>query len=564
MKKIIVLVILFFIFLILPQKASATNIIEEQILKFHSDITINTDSSVDVREEINYFFSSPRHGFYRKIPYHYKDASQDRYFKTPITILSVKDTQEYNWPYEESRDGTDVILKIGDPNKTVEGEQTYIISYNVSGVINYFADHDELYWNVTGARYESQDGVAVPINNASARAMLPEKVNYETLQYKCFTGPLGSSQQDCQKSFEAGKVDFSSNMGPLTIVVGINKGIIQVIQRNYDLKLRHESYWYWLILPIVFILLLIRYFLSGRDAPGRETIAPEFEPPDNLKPAEMGTLVDEKADRKDISATLIDLAVRGYLKIKEGKDKKYTLYRIKDDESGLDEIEKQIFMAIFSGKKEIKLSEISHSLGKEINDIQDSLYNRMVEKKYFIKNPERARSNNCAVAVLFILLPWGLFWFSWNLVTVLFLSGILIAIYTRSMPKKTREGAITKEKSLGFKEFLFRAERYKLKWQEKENIFEKYLPYAMVFGIADKWAQNFKDLYKNPPDWYKGGNWTTFNAVVFASSLNSFNSSAVSSFSPPVSTSASSGGSGFSGGGGSSGGGFGGGGGGSW
>ena len=154
-----------------------------------------------------------------------------------------------------------------------------------------------------------------------------------------------------------------------------------------------------------------------------------------------------------------------------------------------------------------------------------------------------------------------LFIFSIILAVSVFVSAIMILAFARSTPKKTREGVIAKEKSLGFKEFMYRAERYRVKWQEKEGIFEKYLPYAMIFGIAEVWAKNFKDIYKQPPDWYEG-DWTTFSAVYLATSLNSFSNTASASY-LPLSTTASSGGSGF-GGGGSSGGGFGGGGGGSW
>lgn len=559
-KKLLFLFVL--IIILIPQKSFAQS--TEQILSFSSNINLNSDASIDVREEIKYYFSSPRHGIYRYIPYHYKDENVNRFFKTPIQIISVKNLQGNDWPFEKSTNDTNVFLKIGDKNKTVEGEQTYIISYKVLGVINYFDTYDELYWNVTGNDFKDQSDNIVPINKVSTTIILPEGINKDAVKLSCFTGDTGSKSQDCQKSFENGKASFSAETGPLTIVVGFNKGIVPVIKRDYDLSLRHESNWYWLILPLTLLLLLIRYFRSGRDTPGRGTIAPEFEPPNNLSPGEMGTLVDEKADNKDISAMIINLAVKGFLKIKEDTKNKYSIIKINNDYSSLDDIEKTIMTNLFSQGKIVKLSDLHENLGKEIDSIQSSLYDKMIDKKYFIKNPEKVRTNNCVLAVLFMILPWGLFWFSWNLVWVLFLSGILIALFTKSMPKKTREGAIVKEKSLGFREFLFRAERYRVKWQEKENIFEKYLPYAMVFGIADKWAENFKDLYKKQPDWYEGGNWTTFNTVVFVSSLNSFNNSTMSSFSPPVSTSASSGISGFSGSGGFSGGGFGGGGGGSW
>ncbi|KKQ74675.1 MAG: hypothetical protein US94_C0001G0076 [Berkelbacteria bacterium GW2011_GWB1_38_5] len=561
-KKILLLFGLFLMFV--PSQSTAQE--SEQILKFNSKIIINRDSSINVTETINYYFDSPKHGIIRNIPYRYYDSSKNQYFITPTQIDKIIDSQGKVIEYSQEDDGSYLKLKIGDPNLTVTKEKTYIITYKVAGIINYFSDHDELYWNATGNDWD------VPINNVTIDVFLPEVIDYSKLQTACFTGESGGKESKCEKSVNTGKVGLSTVKGPLTIVIGFNKGIVTEITRQYEEPstfekvwgaVHHESGWYLLLPILVFILLLFRYLRTGRDPEGRGTIVPEFEPPEKLLPGEMGTLIDEQADRSDISATIIDLAVKGYLKIKEGSDKKYTLIKIKDAGKDFADYENTIFDGIFSGKKEVDLSDIHETFADKISKTSDQLYQHLVQKKYFIKNPDKVRSHSCwfGFAVMFFA-PFLLFIFSFILAFAGFVSGILIMIFARSTPKKTREGVIVKEKSLGFKEFLYRAERYRLKWQEKENIFEKYLPYAMVFGIAEKWAENFKDIYKKPPDWYEGGNWTTFNTVVFASSLNSFSSSASVSYSPP-STSASSGSSGF-GGGGSSGGGFGGGGGGSW
>ncbi|MEK7143126.1 MAG: DUF2207 domain-containing protein [Patescibacteria group bacterium] len=526
----------------------------EKITRFSSTIAIQSDSSIIVSEEIDYFFPSPKHGIIRFIPFRYLDNTSGRYFSTPIQVLAVTNSQGKNWLYSQSQSKNYLELKIGDPNSTIEGNQTYKISYKVLGVINYFNDHDELYWNVTGDKWE------VELNNIQAEVSIPLLTNVNNLELACYTGSSGSNLKDCVSDQAGGKATFSSSKGPLTIVTGFEKGLVIPYNRQYEIKLRHESPWYWLIPLVVLIYLIFRYFLFGRDPFGRGTIAPEFSPPENLLPAEMGTLLDEKADRRDISATIIDLAVKGYLKIRE-KDKKYTLIKLKEDGKDLKNFEKNIFSGLFLSGKTVKLSEIHEDFAAKLSDIFDNLYQNLIEKKYFPKNPQKVRNKQLWFGFIVIILSGLFFWLSWNLMTALILSGVLILIFSRSMPKKTREGVIVKDKILGFKEFLYRAERYRIHWQEKENIFEKYLPYAMVLGIADKWAKNFKDIYKNPPDWYED-DFTTFNAVVFASSLNSFSTSASASFSPP-STSASSGGSGF-GGGGSSGGGFGGGGGGSW
>ncbi len=544
MKKI--LIFLGLTFLLLPLAASSQ---AEQINSFSAKIIINTDSTINVEEVINYYFDSPRHGIVRLLPYRYLDKTNNKNFQTPITNISVTDANNIPYEFSQSKSGNKIELKIGDPNNTITGEHIYKINYKVTGVINYFNDHDELYWNVTGNDW------GVPIGKVSAEVNLPQNVEVAALQKKCFTGETGSTEQNCSTDILANTIIYSAEQGPLTIVAGWNKGVVTPIARQYERTWRHESGWFWLILPITLILLLVLYFTKGKDPFGRGTIAPEFDAPDGLLPAEIGTLIDEKAGNIDISATIVDLAVRGYLKIKN-KDGEYSLIKVKEADNNLKDYESALFKALLSEKKEVDLSDLH--INEEIKTAKENLYQDLVKRGYFGRRPDRVRNDFLLWGFLIVFFCGIFFWLSWNLVFSLFFSGITIVIFAKFMPKKTKEGVILKEKSLGLKEFLYRADRYKLKWQEKENIFEKFLPYAMVFGVVDQWAKNFKDLYKEPPDWYQG-DFATFNAVVFASEMSHFSSSAQSSYSPP----ASSGSSGF-GGGGSSGGGFGGGGGGSW
>jgi len=130
---------------------------------------------------------------------------------------------------------------------------------------------------------------------------------------------------------------------------------------------------------------------------------------------------------------------------------------------------------ILRGKKEVDLSDIHETFADKISKTSDQLYQHLVQKKYFIKNPDKVRSHSCwfGFAVMFFA-PFLLFIFSFILAFAGFVSGILIMIFARSTPKKTREGVIVKEKSLGFKEFLYRAERYRLKWQEKEKTYWEF------------------------------------------------------------------------------------------
>ena len=128
------------------------------------------------------------------------------------------------------------------------------------------------------------------------------------------------------------------------------------------------------------------------------------------------------------------------------------------------------------------------------------------------------------------------------------------------MGKKTRKGMESYWHALGFKEYIKTAERYRVKFQEQQNLFEKFLPYAMVFGLADKWAKAFEGIIKESPDWYDSANNNVFTPIILANSLGNLSSQTSAVSSPPSSSSSSSG----FGGGGFSGGGGGGGGGGSW
>ena len=546
LKKIVLLLFGLSLLLFIPSITYAQS--EEKIKNFNVDLTVNNDATVTVKEKIDYFLPESKHGIFRVIPNRYLDKTQNKYFKTPISSISIKDRNGTPIPFSQSQAGGGLELKIGDADKTVSGDFEYDISYTVSGIINNFTDHDELYYNATGNDWE------VPIGAVSAKVLLPGQVSENDLQKSCFTGITGGDEQNCSATVSGNTITYQSTTGPLTIVAGWNKGLITATTRQYEKSYRHESVWFWLIPLFVLILMLILYFRKGKDPFGRGTIVPEFESPDDLKAAELGSLLNEQVDNNDISATLIDLAIRGYIKIKK-TDKKYAIVKIKEADGKTLDYEKKLLEAILEGKIEASLDDID--IGSEISEIKDTIYQEMADKKYFVQNPNKIRKRYMSLGFI-IMISFGIFFLiSFHLAFAVCLAGIIIIIFSYAMPKKTREGVIVKEKALGLKEFLYRADRYKLKWQEKADIFEKFLPYAMVFGIAGRWAGNFKNIYDTPPSWYDG-NFNTFSAVVFANEMSRFSSAAASSYSPP----ASSGGSGFSGG--SSGGGFGGGGGGSW
>lgn len=554
------------------------------IPSIHQDIKILESGKIHVTETIVADFTKVRQrGIYREIPVSYRDKLGNP-FNLRIEIISV--TDENNKPHPIASQGKaflsdDYVLKIGDPSKYINSETTYVITYEVARVLNYFENHDELYWNLF-TDWE------VPVLKSSATVSLPEDLEIEALKAACFTGYYGSTQSECSAEIKDDKTFSFIRNKPLkpgegfTIVAGFTPDVISkpsIIQKTIWFLIDN---WALLIPVILFLTLFLKWWYTGRDPKTKDTVIPIYEPPNNLTPTEVGTIIDEKVDTHDISTVIIDYAVQGYIKIKEIKNKKkmffdaidYELILIKDykTKDGIKSHEIEILDDIFEGKKKILISALKLKFYKHLKDIKKKLYKNLVEEGYFVHNPESIRAKYTSIGSFLLLAPifFGAplsTFFGFTFVVAIAVSGILFIVFSRIMPKKTLKGANIYIKIKGLEEYIRTAEKDRIKFYEDKNIFfEKLLPYAMVLGLSDKWGKAFEDIYKKPPSWFEAQDMQNFNSYYLVDRLNRFTSTTNTAFaSSPRSSGGSSawgGGSGFSGG--FSGGGFGGGGGGSW
>jgi uncharacterized membrane protein len=341
--------------------------------------------------------------------------------------------------------------------------------------------------------------------------------------------------------------------------------------------------WIFLI-PILSLITMYRLWNArGRD-PARLAITPQYEPPEGLTPAEIGTLIDNSPDMRDITASLVDLAVRGYLKINEReqtgmagwlKGNAYSFELLKESEewSELTSHERRLMSGLFEGglRKVVDLDDLEHEFYKHMSAIKEGIFNRLLRLGYYHHRPDKVRSayiGGGIATTVFLLVGLGFFGERFEAFYFPLSAGILAAVLTAIpiigfgmvMPARTIKGARQLEYILGFQEFLDRVEADHFKRMiDSPEMFERYLPHAMALEVETKWAKAFEDLYKEPPDWYSGPHGTRFRPTVFVTNLGGMSHRVGSAMnSQPRST----GGSGFSGGGGSSGGGFGGGGGG--
>lgn len=564
MKKILTFFIAIIISSAVFQFAHAE---DEQINFFNSDITVNQDASISVVETIEYVAPYEKHGIFRNIPIAYEDKDNKKFYLGVSDISVKRDGSDEK--YSQSKSGDDLELKIGDKDKTITGAHKYEISYKLTGVINNFDSRDELYWNVTGEDWD------FPIEKTSATVRLPDQIKFSDTTSSCYTGPAGSTEKNCQINSELPQT-FSTDKTNLTVAIDWPTGIIDKTQRNYSYAMGYLGagmspalivliFALPLLIPIgVFIAMYKSFKKTGYDLGRRKiSIAPEFAPPKDLNPAEMGIILDENLQMRELTAEIIKFAVDGFIKIVEVKGKWYSgkdyeLTKIKELPKSASAYQVKLMSTLFNGNQTRKISQLKTEKDgyKDWNDIKSKAYEDVEQKGYFTANPQAVRSKYYIIGVIMFFV---------GILTIivgslggsLILSAVIVLIFARLMPQRTAKGSEALAQIKGFEMFIARAEKYRAKWAEKENLFFDFLPYAIMFDQTKKWANAFKGVDLGQPDWYQG-NWATFNAVYFASSLSNF-SSGISS----ASMSGAQGGSG-AGGGGFSGGGFGGGGGGSW
>lgn len=562
---------------------------------FKSEIAIWDNGNVTVNETILVDFGSvPKHGIYRDLPYVYSDANGNKTY-TQIDFPAVN-MDNGDIPYEVDKNSSNVRLKIGDPNKTITGKHSYVIHYEVKGILRAYTDYDELYWNVTGLDWP------VEIEHASATVTLPKP---GVVQSACYWGNFGSTQQCIAEKVDEKTVAFSTkealptNAG-LTVAVGYTHGMVPIITVPAPPSIVEQIQWGALVSAFVLtlaagmFLVWRRWWRDGRDywyghhanPEGqarqiplglRESIAPEFASPGNLRPAELGTLVDERADTLDVTATIVDLAVRGYLTIAEEKKKwafgsaDYLLAKKKPADKSLLSYEKLLLESLFASGNEVRLSELKYSFYDDLRNVKDALYTEVVKQDLFTRNPETVRNTyyGVGIALLVVAVAGGGFVLSvgdissWPLALLvgvaaaLTIVSVVLLASAHAMPARTAHGRHVYRQALGYKLFIEKAEKYRAQFMEKENMFETVLPYAIIFGVTEQLARAMKVLELKPsqPGWYYGTH--SFNPTAFASDINGFSKTLSTAM---ASTPQSSG----SGGGGFSGGGFGGGGGGSW
>lgn len=608
-----------------------------EITSFDANYAVDPSGTIAVREQIDVdFHSLQKHGIFRDLFWRVdctparivtearvSSCPEGRYRSYDIHVVSVNAADLSPRTYETSNIGDTFRIKIGDAGAFISGKQTYIINYTLRGALDSYANHDELYWNASGQW-------PVPILAVSTKVTLPSGDLTET---RCFQGTPQLSNP-CTAKADGTQAAFSSRdkLGrheQVTVLASFPHGVVTVPPtmlwhgesfRDFYTLDAFELGGSVLVGLLAALALAALWWRAGRDyayksvfyltqdpAQGRKPlfggspVVVEFTPPEDLRPAQMGFLLDERPDTLDITATIVDLAVRGYLKIEEmtgrkafsgGKD--WRLTKLKDGDKDLLPFEQVTLDALFSeglfGRKKakegkpVRLSELRYHFQWKLWNIRDALYKDAAERNWFERDPRKAKAAWGApafaltLAGLVLCFAAGVAFGRALLFNAVPVAGLALVPLAHTMSRRTATGSEGLRRILGFRLYIETAETRRQEFNEQANIFARYLPYAIVFGSVTKWAKAFSGLddeVQQSLDWYSGGDLSHGFAVgAFSTMLAGMASemnNTVASVAPPVSSggssvssSSSSFGSFGGGGGGFSGGGGGGGGGGSW
>lgn len=618
----------------------------ERILDYSLAYNVRADGVLEGTETITYQFSgSNKRGIivYYPVRLEYQ-GSTSQYRLIEFDLLDVTSPTGAPTTVDESDSGVSHLVRIGDKNRTVSGTQKYVLRYEVRGAINDITDgttpNQQVYLNPIGTHW------SIPIDSASATITAPTTA----LDVRCFKGAYGSKDtctatagttssftatglqpQQGMTIASAYPIGTFANSEPILVNGdphsggGIGEGMSPTLAG----AISAAGYGFGVLVPVVFGSLMgLAFWRHGRDeqyagltpgllpgvgepdAPvvrGRSgPVAVQFHPPEGARPGLVGTVIDETANTIDVSATVIDLAVRGFLTIEEIKSglTQRTDWRLTQlsppPGERLERYEQIVYDGLFASGSPIELSELKHKFATTLKRAQGSMYDEVVDQGWFRRSPDSTRTLWTVLGFVIVILGAVILFVGTALTRSIdaaaggrpvpsaivlglgvALAGVIVIVLGQRMPAKTARGSAVLAQSWGFKQYLATAEANQIKFEEAQSIFSRYLPYAIVFGVADKWAKTFAEVASaaeaagqpiSMPAWYffyGTPNFGGFDNI--ASSMDDFSTLAAGAF---TATPGASGGSafdsgplsgGFGGGGGfSGGGGFGGGGGGSW
>jgi hypothetical protein len=585
MKKILLLSALSTLFL-MPSLAHARATEGDcYIQNFVTEITVNKNSSADIREDITADCGTipGKHGIFRVLPYELINRPTTENPLTAIHLQNITDekNQAYLYTTSVSRADKTITWKIGDVNQTITGVHHYIIIYRADNVIQHPEGTDLFAWNLNGNFWQ------LTTDSFTGYIRFPQQITPENTTVKTYTGMFGGTNSNLAQTnwLDQAHPGYSqtlevSSLGALTANQGITlyASLPKHIFDAYTQPAVPLTDWSWLLLiPVSGLFFWLYWRKNGKDTRfGAQVVY--YEPPADLKPMELGLLDTFGGSRPaQLTATIIDLAVRGYITISPNtptgvfKTPDWQLTRTsKADGLAMYEQELLVVMGLTLENQTVAISQLQTVLPMGMQSIRAAAQKTLNDMGVF---DSRGVARQLGVfAISFLMGIAGFFqtteigntppYESAHVIASalgLIISAVIGFVFALIMNRRTEKGAELEYQLKGFQLYMKTAEKYRSQFYEKENMFEKVLPYAILFGLTTQWIKATKSMFTEQqmasyaPVWYLGtGGMPAFDSFdTFNSQMNTISAQMNAVATPP----SSSGGGGFSGGGGGGGGG---------
>ena len=510
--------------------------------RFDVDIVIRPDGSFDVNEHQTIRFARGEFTFgYREIPKRYfnslsnwslTDGSGNRYrlvndIREPytFTVVSYQDSRyAINWHFPP----------------IANQSETYTLSYTVNGGLRYYEGGDQLWWK---ALYGDR---VFPVQAGRVNVVAPAAIQEWAAYTKRGGGVWADARADATASLlESGReIAFVINrsLAPgeefevrVEFAPGVVAGESQFWQARADAEaakreaaIRFRERWGPILtlvfgaFGILFLLggpaaLYLLWYRLGRDKPVEMVADFLPEPPDDLAPGVVGTLLDEQADMEDIVATLVDLAQRKIISITEEQtgsllSARDFIYRYENRHLPVSSFEQYLLDIFFDHRDEVRLSDLKDKFHDKLSGLKEALYDEVTEQGLFAQNPESVRNRYSYLSVGMLALAGlvgvGLMFLFGGLTGASVLPGVGLAVtafgsllLARFMPRKTDTGAEVAARWQAFERYLHDIDRYS-DLEEQKVLWDRWLPFAIAFGMDSQYIRKFKAVDAPAPGWY--------------------------------------------------------------
>jgi hypothetical protein len=522
----------------------------DEIRSFNQDVHLLEEASLDVKETIVMdLVGSIRPAFYRIIPVEYQAFGKS--YRLDVRVVSVSDKSGKLLDYTQTRLGRTLSIRIARPYQEMSGEHVFCLHYIVRRAVNFY-HHPELCWNATG------DAWPFAIRQATVSITLPSGIKTANLNILGFAGNafdlrsaqilLGDSKQDTI-AFNAQNIKPGQG---LTILIGLPQGAVAPAGWAKQLGWFFADWWLALFIPLLTLTGIAgAWWICARDRRPAQAVHIQMDLLTGLSPAEVGALIDEKCALHNITSTLVDLAARGVIRIEEIEGNGFLSLSNKDylfsrnnggSATDLAPHERLLLTALFhessEGRKEssnkVKLSSLQGKFSQALPTIKQAVYASLINKGQLRCYPQDVEKSCHALGFAISLIGVAIFFafgkgsYVWQAASIgLIISGLLILLFAPFMRARTVFGAQLLGRLRAFQTFMLISENSRIRLLAKNDpsAFVRLLPYTMVLGVADKWAEAFQDLIKEAPNWYKPyideAHGEKFSSQAFVSELGS-------------------------------------------